>query len=165
MTTNPNPTEVPAKPASIRRPAPTALDVVPWEDPLIDGMGFDPRSVYVEQFWLGILGPSAVWFLRLVARELEKQPSGFRLELEILAQQLGVGLRGGRNAPVHRTIDRLCRFGLVRRGGTSIAVRRMLPPLTTVQVSRLPETLQAAHEHFASSLQAERRLPPTGDAA
>ncbi len=161
MTTTPPPT----KPTTPRRPAPTALDVVAWQDPLIDAMGFDPRSVYVEQFWLGILGPSAVWFLRLVARELEAQPEGFRLELEILAQQLGVGLRGGRNAPVHRTIDRLCRFGLVRRGGTSIAVRRKLPPLTAVQVSRLPETLQAAHEHFVTSLRADRRIPPTGDAA
>ena len=147
------------------KPAPTRLEVLAWPDPLIDQLGFDPRSVYVEQFWLGIVGPSAVWLHRLLVRELESQPDGFTLDLNMVAQQLGVGLRGGRNAPVHRTIDRLCRFGLARRGGSSIAVRRMVPPLTAVQVSRLPETLRAAHEHFTPSHQADSRIPPAGDAA
>ena len=41
--------------------------VLPWHDALIDPIGFDPRSAYVEQFWLGILGPSTVWLLRRIA--------------------------------------------------------------------------------------------------
>jgi hypothetical protein len=38
---------------------PTVLQVIAWEDPLLDSAGFDPRSRYVETFWLPILGPSA----------------------------------------------------------------------------------------------------------
>src|ERR1700760_1340187 len=36
----------------------------PWADEVIDQVGFDPRTPYVERFWLGILGPSTVWLLR-----------------------------------------------------------------------------------------------------
>ena len=35
-----------------------ALQIRPWPDPVIDTVGHDPRSHYVEEFWLGILGPS-----------------------------------------------------------------------------------------------------------
>ncbi|HSH60272.1 MAG TPA: hypothetical protein VK988_11660 [Acidimicrobiales bacterium] len=40
-------------------PAPTldALTIRPWPDPVIDALGHDPRSHYVENYWLGILGP------------------------------------------------------------------------------------------------------------
>jgi hypothetical protein len=34
------------------------LAVEPWEDELADRVGFDPRSPYVERFWLGVLGPT-----------------------------------------------------------------------------------------------------------
>ena len=40
------------------------LQVLPWSDPVIDQLGYDPRSRYVERFWLGILGPSATWLMR-----------------------------------------------------------------------------------------------------
>ena len=29
----------------------------PWLDPVIDELGHDPRSAYVETFWLPVLGP------------------------------------------------------------------------------------------------------------
>jgi len=38
---------------------PETLIVLPWADPVIDPIGHDPRSRYVELFWLGILGPTA----------------------------------------------------------------------------------------------------------
>ena len=34
------------------------LHVLRWHDSLIDRLGHDSRSRYVERFWLGILGPS-----------------------------------------------------------------------------------------------------------
>ena len=34
-----------------------SLHISVWVDPLVDRLGHDPRSTYVEQFWLGILGP------------------------------------------------------------------------------------------------------------
>ena len=38
-------------------PDTSALTVVPWPDTVIDRVGYDPRTVYVERVWLGILGP------------------------------------------------------------------------------------------------------------
>ena len=38
---------------------PATLVVLPWADPVIDPIGHDPRSRYVELFWLGVLGPTA----------------------------------------------------------------------------------------------------------
>ena len=40
-------------------PTTATLAVRPWPDPVIDALGHDPRSAYVEQYWLGILGPSS----------------------------------------------------------------------------------------------------------
>ena len=37
------------------------LAIRPWPDPVIDAVGHDPRSSYVEHFWLGVLGPSTTW--------------------------------------------------------------------------------------------------------
>jgi len=34
------------------------LRVVGWPDFVIDALGHDPRSWYVEQFWLSVLGPT-----------------------------------------------------------------------------------------------------------
>jgi hypothetical protein len=35
-----------------------SVTVEPWPDPVIDELGHDPRSAYVERFWLPVLGPS-----------------------------------------------------------------------------------------------------------
>jgi hypothetical protein len=35
------------------------LQIRPWPDEVVDNLGFDPRSSCVEDFWLGILGPSS----------------------------------------------------------------------------------------------------------
>src|SRR5215470_15811471 len=52
--------------ASMSSPAlPLPLDsliIYPWTDPVVDAVGHDPRSPYVEHFWLGILGPSTMSF-------------------------------------------------------------------------------------------------------
>jgi len=41
-----------------RTQAPDHLRVEAWTDPVVDRVGHDPRSTYVERFWLGVLGPS-----------------------------------------------------------------------------------------------------------
>jgi len=133
--------------------APAELEVRPWPDSVIDEVGHDPRSPYVERFWLGILGPSSVLLLRRLAAELEASPAGFRLPLEDTARALGLGVRGGRNQPVLRTIVRCAQFHLVHfdeRRATLLA-RRKLPPLTRGQVLRLPEALQLQHEEWQQS--------------
>lgn len=35
------------------------LVIIPWHDDVVDAIGFDPRSHYVELFWLNVLGPTA----------------------------------------------------------------------------------------------------------
>src|SRR5262245_33165362 len=37
----------------------TLIRITPWIDPVVDRRGHDPRSTYVEQFWLGTLGPAS----------------------------------------------------------------------------------------------------------
>ena len=123
------------------------LAVRAWTDPVIDAVGHDVRSAYVERFWLGILGPSATWLLRRLVQGLEDQPDGFDLDLALTATQLGLGGRSGRHSPFFRSIDRCCRFGaahLVEE--QTLQVRRKLPPLTRMQVARLPQVLQDTHQ-------------------
>ncbi|MEX1216921.1 MAG: hypothetical protein WEA11_00205 [Acidimicrobiales bacterium] len=129
-----------------------------WSDPVIDLLGHDPRSAYVEKFWLPILGPSSVWLLRRLADGLDRNPNGFDLDLVDTAQSLGVGMSGGRNAPLLRTFERCCRFGAARMAGPSIiSVRRRLAPLTRSQTERLPASLRSEHEQWLS----HPRVSPT----
>jgi hypothetical protein len=128
------------------------LAVRPWPDPVIDELGHDPRSAYVERFWLGILGPSTVWLVRRLADGFEQQPDGFALDLPDTARALGVGMRGGRQSPFMRSLERLCRFGVARwQTPDELAVRRKLAPLTRAQVERMPTALQAEHQHWTES--------------
>jgi hypothetical protein len=129
--------------------AATSITVEPWADPVVDELGHDPRSAYVERFWLATLGPSTVWLLRRLADGFDDQPTGFLLDLQETARSIGVGLRGGRGSPFLRSLDRSCRFGAARFVGDDVlAVRRKLPPLTQRQVGRLPAALQREHARW-----------------
>jgi hypothetical protein len=129
-----------------------AIRVVPWPDAVIDALGVDPRSAYVETYWLGVLGPSTTWLLRKLAARLEADPGGFDLDLEEMAARLGLGHRGGRNSPFMRSLGRCIDFELAEpRGPAALAVRRRLPPLNRRQISRLPETLQQSHRRWQES--------------
>ncbi|MDP7507901.1 MAG: hypothetical protein QF532_05670 [Acidimicrobiales bacterium] len=131
------------------------LRVEPWEDPLVDRLGHDPRSTYAEHYWLGILGPSACWLLRRLADGLDADPTGFDLDLHDTAASIGLRLNGGRHAPFLRTLGRLCQFRMARQAGPStLEVRRHLPPLTLSQADRLPAELRDRHRSF---MEATRR--------
>jgi hypothetical protein len=133
-----------------------SLAVEAWPDPVIDAVGHDVRSAYVEQFWLGVLGPSATWLLRRLVRGLDDEPDGFELDLAATATQLGLGNRSGRHSPFFRSIERCCRFGAAQLvGERTLRVRRKLPPLTRLQIARLPVALQAAHQGWVDG-------PPSG---
>ncbi|MCJ7438215.1 MAG: EAL domain-containing protein, partial [Acidimicrobiia bacterium] len=43
---------------SLGGPMPTTLTICPWPDAVLDTVGHDPRSLYVETFWLPTLGPT-----------------------------------------------------------------------------------------------------------
>jgi hypothetical protein len=123
------------------------LAVEAWPDPVIDAVGHDVRSLYVERYWLGMLGPSATWLLRRLVSGLEEHPDGFELDLALTATELGLGNRSGRHSPFFRSIERCCRFGAAQQvGEAGLRVRRRLPPLTRIQLARLPSALQDAHQ-------------------
>lgn len=144
-------------PARVTMPALEALTIRPWPDPVIDSLGHDPRSTYVETYWLGILGPSTTWLLRRIVADLERSPAGFDLALGETAKALGLGCRGGRHSPFIRSLSRLVQFEVAQVHGTSLAVRRKLPPLNRRQLIRLPEALQAQHQAMQ---EADLRRPP-----
>ena len=125
------------------------IHVVGWPDPVIDKLGYDPRSLYVETFWLGILGPTCTWLMRRLAAGLDEDPAGFDLDLADTARALGLGGRSGRHSPFRRALARCVTFEVARREGpTTLAVRRRLPPLPRRHLQRLPAALQDRHAHW-----------------
>jgi hypothetical protein len=135
-----------------------ALTVRPWEDPVVDRVGFDPRSPYVERFWLGVIGPSTTWLLRRIAAGFDASPEGFAMPLGETARALGLGDRSGRNSPFFRTINRMLQFELAMvTHPDEIAVRRRLPALGPRYIPRLSPALQEAHQQWLAEA---RREPP-----
>lgn len=130
----------------------THLTVVPWFDPFLAQRGYDPRSAYVERFWLGVLGPSATWLLRRLTRGLEEHPDGFRINMADTARALGLGEGTGRNSMVVRTVERMCQFGVAQlHARDRLAVRLHVAPLNARQLHRLPLAVQRAHERWMES--------------
>ena len=133
------------------------LTICPWPDAVIDQVGHDPRSTYVERFWLGILGPSTTWLLRRLADGLDDSPDGFELDLPDTARSLGLGAKGGRHSPFMRAIARTAQFGMAQPfGADALAVRRKVPPLTRNQAARLPMALQEEHQRWVEQRGADR---------
>lgn len=144
-------TSVPATPPV------TSLTIRPWPDPVIDVVGHEPCSSYVETYWVGVLGPTAAWVLRRIAAGLDSHPEGYVLDLPETARSIGLSENCGRHSPFTRSFARLVQFDLAQPLGERIlAVRRKVPPLTRRQLLRLPASLQASHE----ALQAESLRTP-----
>ena len=127
------------------------ITLIPWLDQRIDAFGHDPRSAYVEQFWLSTLGPSTTWFLRHCADLLDETAST-AVNLRETAGTLGIGHEGGARSAMAKTVARACRFRAARSvGSTTLAVRRRLPHLSHRQLHRLPEPVQRRHEEFLAA--------------
>lgn len=141
---------------------PARLIVLPWFDPGLALRGVDPRSEYVERYWTGVIGPSAVLLLRRLARGLAEHPAGYSLAPADTARAIGLSGGRGRNSAMARTIDRCRLFGLVRwPEPEQLEVRTHLPLLTARQLRRLPLAVRASHEAWL----AERRSSDTPPAA
>lgn len=145
------------------RPVPTislsdTIRIRPWPDPVLDSLGHDPRSDYVERYWLGVLGPSTTWLMRLFATTLDEHPEGTELKLHDTAAALGLASTGGRGSPFVRALTRCVQFRLASLDGDGgLAVRRKLPPLNRRQVVRLPEYLQESHRRLQEAPPEARR--------
>lgn len=133
------------------------LSVLPWLDPAQDETGHDPRSAYVETFWLPILGPSTTLLLRRLADEFEDQPEGFELDAVSLSAEIGLGPRMGRSGAFARTLDRCVKFNMVQMTGDVMYVRRKIPRVGHRQLAKLSDRLQALHASWT--------IDPTDDGA
>ena len=127
---------------------PATLTIRPWVDPVVDDDGFDPRSRYVEMFWLGVLGPTATWLVRRLVAGLEQSPEGYDLDLDAIARAMGLSYSAGRTSPFGRALQRCVMFGLAHPIPDGLAVRRRVPPVSTRHLQRMPPDLQAAHEQW-----------------
>ncbi|MYG94536.1 MAG: hypothetical protein F4138_06035 [Acidimicrobiia bacterium] len=133
----------------------SSLWIEPWQDNITEQTGHDPRSLYVEQYWLSVIGPTATWFMRYVAHEFDRYPNGFELSVPEISLQLGVSPKCGNRSGLHRTLERLVVFRLAAQGHAGFAVRRQLPHLNNAQIRRLPQHLKRSHSKHAPAYNKE----------
>jgi hypothetical protein len=129
------------------------VTVKPWSDPILDVLGHDPRSWYVETFWLPTLGPTSVLLLRHLADRFDRTPDGLVLDVTTTSECLGLGPRDGSSSPLRRSLARLEQFDLaVSEPESVVRVRRHLPPVNRRHVKRLPVGLQARHAEWVAAI-------------
>lgn len=124
----------------------TTISIRPWIDPLVDDSGHDPRSRYVEQFWLGVLGPTATWLLRRLVAGLERRPAGYELDLGATARSMGMSYSTSRSSPFSKAVHRCTMFGLAHQVPNGLAVRRRVPAVAQRHIRRMPSSLREAHQ-------------------
>lgn len=128
---------------------PARATIRPWVDPVVDRRGHDPRSRYVERYWLGVIGPTATWIMRRFADEFDRHPDGFTLDLGHTATSMGLSFSKGHGSPFGKALHRCVMFGLAQPQSDGFAVRRRLPTVAQRHLRRLPDDLQAAHAEWA----------------
>lgn len=136
-------------------PTATTNDIVtfqPWAMPAEREVGHDPRSAYVEHFWLSTLGPSATWIIRRLADHLDAEPDGFTLHLNDLAQSLGLSNAKGAESPFGRALQRCSMFNLIRTTRNGYDVKRRIPDLTPRQLDRMPARLRRNHDEWVQQM-------------
>lgn len=132
-------------------PLPMSVHVNPWLDPVVDRRGHDPRSGYVEQFWLGVLGPTATWLMRRLVTGFDHQPDGYLLDVAGTARSLGLSIARGTASPFNKAVSRCVMFGLVQRRTESWIVRRRVPLVSQRHLGRLPDAVQSEHVQWTTT--------------
>ena len=139
---------MPLSPFELSLIEPTIV-IVPWYDDVVDPIGYDPRSCYVETFWLNVLGPTATWLMRRMVTGLDEYPGGYSLDLDQTASALGLTFTIGASNPFARSLNRCVLFGAAQPIAGGLAVRRRLPPVANRHLQRMPPYLQTAHEGWS----------------
>jgi hypothetical protein len=130
----------------------------PWVDQIVDDRGHDPRSAYVERYWLSVIGPTATLIMRRFADEFDRQPDGFVLDLGHTATTMGLSYSRGQHSPFGKALQRCVMFGLAQPTADGFAVRRMVPNVAQRHLSRLPDDVQRSHYDWARrSIRVDRR--------
>ena len=122
------------------------LVIVPWHDEIVDRIGYDPRSTYVETFWLNVFGPTSTWIIRRMVTGLDEYPGGYELDLDQTASALGLVFTPGAANPFARSMNRCVLFGAAQPIEGGLAVRRRLPPVSNRHLQRMPPYLRDAHQ-------------------
>ena len=125
------------------------LMVVPWLDPVVDSVGYDVRSQYVELFWLNVLGPTATWILRRLVLGFDRYPLGYELDLDETASALGLSYTVGTANAFMRSLNRCVLFGVSQPTNGGLAVRRRVPQVATRHLLRMPAHLRQAHQQWS----------------
>lgn len=144
-----------------REELPATLTVARYVDPLVETHGYSVlHSDYPEMFWLPIVGPKAFLLARACARLTAAGPVD--IATRHLAASIGLGRKGllGKGSPITATVHRLRAFDLAAYSSGYLRVRTHLAPLTSWQVTRLPEYLQAIHESDATHDDQSGPQPP-----
>jgi hypothetical protein len=138
--------------------------VLPWHDPIVDAVGFEARSQYVELFWLNVLGPTATWTLRRLVTGLDRYPLGYEMDFGETASMLGLAYGVGTSNSFAKALQRCVLFGVSQQVPGGLAVRRKVPPVAGRHLARMPDALRAMHlqwqtrEYSLSDLQRGRTL-------
>ncbi len=131
---------------------PSMLKVVRWEDPFIDKVGYEADGEYVELFYLNILGPSSLFLLRFLVKELLKSREHVDIDLDILSFRLGLNSKTSKKSLISRSLKRSISFGMIRRiSHDTFAVRLYLPQLSLRQRQRFPQSLNLEHDNYVKS--------------
>ena len=142
------------------------LMVVPWHDPVVDSVGYEVRSQYVELFWLNVLGPTATWILRRLVLGFDRYPLGYELDLAETASALGLSYTLGTANAFMRSLNRCVLFGVSQPTEGGLAVRRRVPPVATRHLMRMPPHLRQAHQQWSLPDHTDLvRRPRTGASA
>ena len=121
----------------------------PWIDPVVDRRGHDPRSIYVERYWLGVIGPTATWIMRRLAECFDLNPEGFVLDLHHTATSMGLSFSKNVASPFGKALHRCVMFGIAQPTSDGFSVRRRLPSVAQRHLKRLPDDVQAEHDEWA----------------
>ena len=109
-------------------------------DPVLIERGHDMHSLYVERFWLPVIGPTSICTARNLLRRVEDSI----VDVVELAGEMGC-----KPDVMVRTLQRLERFGVLHHFGPGgVRVKTHLAPITLRQFGNLPEHLRLAHSFF-----------------
>lgn len=131
------------------------ITIGPLEDLTVERVGWHLEHEYVETFWLPVVGPTALVFLRKWGRVLRQVPA-WTIEKETLAKSLGIGMPA-----LFKMLDRMPGFHLAQWEADDysyMSIRRALPNIPEAKLLRLPDTLQVAHEFILKSQRSDAEV-------
>lgn len=150
---SPAPATDPGEPSTARPPLPlpSTVQVLPWIDPVVERHGHDPRSAYVEHYWLSVLGPTATWLLRRLVAGFDHAPDGYELDVAHAARSLGLSVTKGTASPFAKAVQRCVMFGVADQRSDTWVVRRRVPAISQRHLLRLPDDLQSRHRDWTAT--------------